>query len=33
MEWSESISRVIDYIESNITGELTITDIATRGAS
>ncbi|ALJ24341.1 AraC family transcriptional regulator [Lactobacillus gallinarum] len=28
MEWSESISRVIDYIESNITGELTITDIA-----
>lgn len=28
MEWSESISKAIDYIESNITGELTITDIA-----
>ena len=28
MEWSESISRAINYIENHITEELTITDIA-----
>ncbi len=28
MEWSESISKAIDYIESHITEELTIADIA-----
>lgn len=28
MEWIESISRAINYIESHITEELTITDIA-----
>ena len=28
MEWSESISEAINYIESHITEELTIADIA-----
>ena len=28
MEWSESICKAIDYIESHITEELTIADIA-----
>ena len=28
MEWSESISKAINYIESHITEELTIADIA-----
>ena len=30
MEWSESISEAINYIESHITEELTIADIANK---